>query len=183
MPSFSKLFLAFGLTSALAPFASAVPVAAEKQPQTGTLSGVPNEIGTYNPSDPLSKRAVPGECNFGGRTNDQYSYYKPDEGDDTCIGWDTFGMTTCKNDRKWREPDIGNIKDSLNELLTKDGQWETVDKGPWTASFSAFTTAFADRNTEGFVKGLDKIDIETTMIYWRNKGDTAVITRDGNTCR
>ncbi|OBT63338.1 hypothetical protein VE03_07261 [Pseudogymnoascus sp. 23342-1-I1] len=185
MPSFSKLFLAFSLAFAVAPFASAVPFASpEEQTQTDSFSGISYETGIYNASDPLSKRDVPAECLFGGRANGYYRYIKlKPEKSTACIGYDNFGPTVCSQDKRWGIDNIGDILLSLNLLVTKDGWLSTAESGRWVATFSFPTTAFANRDTKPFVEGLVQIEKQPSLIWWSRDADYAAIIRDGNTCR
>lgn len=190
MPSISKHFLAFGLAFALAPFAlapfaSAVPLAAgEKQTQTGSFSGVSYETGIYNSSDPLSKRGTPSECLFGGRAGATvYRYIKlePEEGT-ACVAFDDYKMTVCDQHNRWGIDEIGDILLAMNLIVTKDGWLSTSEAGKWMGNFELPTTVFGTRDTRLFVEGLVQIEKQTTKIWWRRNGDTAVIIRNDNRC-
>lgn len=101
----------------------------------------------------LNKRQAfaPSTCDFGSRNSFNYVYWDNldnlspgyrGEGD-ACIAYET---NTGNCDHPWDKYNEDGIRESLAQVVGKDGRFSTAEVNGWTGGFDLFTTAFADSN-------------------------------------
>lgn len=104
----------------------------------------------------------------------------------SCFGYPNGGAVTCKG--PFDEKESNDLKEAVRQQATKDGQFKTSEVGDWTAGFQLLTTAYDDRDTSGFDKAFDSINVEgdagqgaagQLTYYWSRNGDFMSVTRNG----
>lgn len=109
---------------------------------------------------------VPPTCTFGNIRTNQYYYRHYDlsatgKSGDACIGWKN---ADCPN--PWGALAQSYIKQSINQQITKDGQFKSTTVGNWLAGFDDFTTAFDDRDPRVF-SGMFKLNFMSPEYQFR----------------
>ncbi|KAI4142689.1 MAG: hypothetical protein L6R39_004850 [Caloplaca ligustica] len=104
----------------------------------------------------------------------------------SCFGFPNSAAITCGG--PYDEKESNDLKEAVRQQATKDGQFEGSTVGDWTAAFLLFTTAYDDRDTSGFDKAFDSINVEgeagegavgQLTYYWSRNGDYMSVTRSG----
>ncbi|KAL8967241.1 MAG: hypothetical protein Q9183_003012 [Haloplaca sp. 2 TL-2023] len=122
-------------------------------------------------------------CSFNGRIGNAYI---PDPTGDgkSCFGFDNGGAITCGG--PYKQEEIDDIKEAVKQQVAKEGWRESSSVGEWTANFQTLTTAFSSRDTTGFDKSLDSVNVEgesgagQLTYYWQREGDYLQVSR--STC-
>ncbi|KAL8867881.1 MAG: hypothetical protein Q9174_005371 [Haloplaca sp. 1 TL-2023] len=141
-----------------------------------------------SPTERNQKRGIfdsntpPKGCGFAGKRT-SFSYIDNAAGDgegESCFGFTTPYSGKCG---VYSPEESDQIKQAVREQATKDGQWESTDVGDWTATFQTFTSAFEDRDTSGFDKTFDSVNVEDNdgagnlEYYWQRKGDYITVSK------
>ncbi|KAI4165603.1 MAG: hypothetical protein LQ342_000545 [Letrouitia transgressa] len=135
-----------------------------------------------------SKRAFdfPDGCAFDPRLGNGFIDNAAGDGEgESCFGWPNSAAVTCGG--PFDEKESNDVKEAVKQQATKDGQFKTSTVGDWTAAFQLLSTAFDDRDTSGFDKQFDEINVEDDdngavgqqTYYWSRHDDYIVVTRSG----
>ncbi|KAH8912693.1 hypothetical protein BR93DRAFT_922670 [Coniochaeta sp. PMI_546] len=131
------------------------------------------QAGTYDSSNPISKRDVPWQCGFGVGSYNYYWFSFP-EGHSACMGY--VYSPNCGSGT-WTGQDFEDVQQSISGQLTKDGMFTSTTVGRFTASFNWGTTAFANRDWTYFTLGLlytgADANIKPDIMYYSRDGDKA----------
>ena len=123
-------------------------------------------------------------CAFEPRIGNSYIDNAAGDGEgESCFGYPNGSAVTCGG--PFDEKESNDLKEAVRQQATKDGQFETSEVGDWIAGFQLFTTAYDDRDTSGFDKTYDAVNVDDNpaagqlTYYWSRHGDYMSVTRSG----
>jgi hypothetical protein len=191
MMLFSRLPILSAVVAAFLQTSHCVPLDARAQTKAAALAqaaamNLTFTYGTYNASDPLSKRDMPVECAFASGRWEEYAYQQVTglpAGETACVGWETgAGFSIC-GDGLWQDPDWSDIQACLAEQVTLDGAFKGSNHGSWASGFDVLrTSAFSNRDWTPFVLGMVIADVKSILWYWSRDGDFAFVQREPQHC-